>query len=192
MTQDQFEQKWYLKLVKPTGHYQIPDKEYFVTCSFLTEDGAKFAIMATDYSRENKHYITFDLAPDEIQELDNRFEIIGEYNNIESESVQEVVKSELVDKVWNTTLKIHRYSKYVPEGEETDWEHSFDNLGETRVGQKSYLFMFRSTTGELKHLVFDCENRKHETYEELFFNLSQVRNWIRIGMYHFFDAPVFV
>lgn len=191
MTQEQFEQKWYLKLVKPTGYYQIPDKEYFVTGCLLEENGAKFAIMATDYSRENKHYITFDLAQDEIEKLDSRFQIIGDYSNIESESTQEVLKSELVNGEWQTTLKVHRFSKYVPEGEETDFEHVLNSFDQMEVGRKSYLFLFRSTTGEPKHLAFDCENRRHETNEELFENMSQVRNWINIGMYHFFDRPFF-
>jgi len=191
MTRQQFEEKWYLKTVKPTGHYEIPDKEYFVTCSILQPHGAKFAIMATDYTLENKHYITFDLAQEEIEELENRFQILGDYKNIESESIQEIISSEFVDGEWLTIFNVHRFPEYLPEGEEVSFEMSSKTLGQMKVGQRSYLFLFRSTNGGLKPMAFDCENRKHETNEELFLNMAEVRNWINIGMYHFFDRPVF-
>src|SRR5688572_29044363 len=91
MTQLEFETKWYHKRIKPLNYYIIPYKEYFVTACLLEEKGAKFAIMATDYNLENKQWISFDLGFDEIDKLDERFEILGDYNNIDFEILYEII-----------------------------------------------------------------------------------------------------
>lgn len=92
MTQSEFEVKWQYKIVKPSGHYKIPDKEYAVTAclldSYISDTMTKFAIIALDYSLENKHWICLDLAPEEVEKLDERFEIIGEYTQ---EQVAEII-----------------------------------------------------------------------------------------------------
>lgn len=82
MTELEFENKWHLKVVRPKGHYQIPDKEYIVVGATLQEPETRFSIMAVDYSIENKQFIAFSLGEGEFQELDNRFEIIRDYNNL--------------------------------------------------------------------------------------------------------------
>jgi hypothetical protein len=77
--QQAFSDKWHYKVVVPKGKYQIPQKEYVVTAALLdhgAEDGISiFAIMATDYTPENKQWITFHLNSQEVEDLDNAFEI---------------------------------------------------------------------------------------------------------------------
>lgn len=80
MNQAEFENKWLRKKVKPLGkHYQIPIKEYVVTGALLEYEANKvtiFAIMALDYSTENKHWFTMHIAPEDMHWLDEDFEII--------------------------------------------------------------------------------------------------------------------
>jgi hypothetical protein len=75
----EFAQKWHYKVVTPKGKYQIPQKDYVVTAALLNhgaEEGITiFAIMATDYTVENKQWITFHLNSQEVEDLDNAFEI---------------------------------------------------------------------------------------------------------------------
>lgn len=66
-----FEEKWLNKVVRPTGHYNIPDKNYLVTAAlYHWEDNiTKFAIFSDGF-------ITFDLEDDEVELLDERFEFV--------------------------------------------------------------------------------------------------------------------
>lgn len=86
--QQAFEVKWHMKLVRPRGlHWKLPPKDYFVTAALLNQlDGETIvAIMAVDYSRENVHYITLHLAPEQLPKLEEGFEILGDYSPIDSE-----------------------------------------------------------------------------------------------------------
>jgi hypothetical protein len=77
--QQSFEAKWHKKIVRPKGkYYQIPIKFYNVTAALYEWDGDEtiFAIMAEDYSPENKHWFTIHLAPEELSKLDEDFDII--------------------------------------------------------------------------------------------------------------------
>ncbi len=180
MTPEQFEKKWHQKLVKPIDHYNIPIKEYFVTAALLDEDGcAKWAIMATDYSLENKQWITFDLAPKEVELLEDRFEILGDYNNIESESIQEVIGTEMIGGEEHIIVNVFRW----PEKEHFQTKIPRNSTG-WPVGSKSYLFLYQATTGERRTMGFNLENRKHESNELIYENMVQVRSWIKSGLYH--------
>lgn len=187
ITQEEFEDKWQGKIVKPLGHYKIPDKEYFVTAALLDQpSGNKLAIMATDYTPENKQWITIDLADEEVELLDERFEILGDYNNIESESINEIIKVESLNETEeNVTMRIYRFPQYVENKEEPlEFEQTIlCPKGHWRSGTKLYLFMFRTTSGETRTMGFNLENRKHESNEEIFHNLKQVRSWIKTGVY---------
>lgn len=80
MNDQEFEEKWLNKKVKPRGlHYQIPIKEYIVTAAlfeFESNGQSIWAIKALDYSLENKHWFTFKLAPSDIEWINKDFEII--------------------------------------------------------------------------------------------------------------------
>lgn len=77
--QEGFANKWHNKIVVPNGKYQIPQKEYIVTAALLdygAENGVTiFAIMAKDYTPENKQWITFHLNNQEVEDLNNAFKI---------------------------------------------------------------------------------------------------------------------
>ena len=79
MSQSEFEAKWHHKIVRPRGlHWQIPIKDYRVTaCLYEYEEGKVtiFAIMALDYTPENKHWFTFHLSPSDMEWLDKDIEI---------------------------------------------------------------------------------------------------------------------
>lgn len=194
MTPEQFAAKWHHKLVKPIDHYNIPVKEYFVTSALLDkEGGAKWAIMATDYNKENKQFITFDLIPKEVELLEDRFEILGDYDNIESESVQNIVGEEIIDGEPHLIIDFYHYPQYVTKGEKGEFQLKVKRgINTLQVGDKLYFIMFRATTGELRNLPFNMANRKHESNEEIHYNMQEVRGWIRSGLYHFMEYPIFV
>ncbi len=86
MTQEEFEQTWHFKIVRPKlQHYKgFPDKEYIVSSALYNweeENGEKitiFAIKAVDYSLENKHWITIKIGESELEECMADFEIVGD------------------------------------------------------------------------------------------------------------------
>lgn len=85
MTQEQFEQTWHFKIVRPKlQHYKLPDKEYIVSSALYNHDEEKgekittFAIKAVDYSLENKHWITIKIGESEFEKCMADFEIIGD------------------------------------------------------------------------------------------------------------------
>ena len=79
----EFEEKWHGKIVRNVGKYEMPDKEYVVTAalysgpSFINDDESIFAIKALDYNLENKHWFTFYIKHNELEETMKNFEIIG-------------------------------------------------------------------------------------------------------------------
>jgi hypothetical protein len=82
--QEQFEAKWHKRWVRPLGkHYQIPIKDYHVTAALLKWDGEEtiFAVMASDYNTENKHWFTIKVAPQDLSKLEEDFEFINENDN---------------------------------------------------------------------------------------------------------------
>ncbi len=183
MTQSEFEEKWHNKLVRPLGHYKIPDKEYFVTACLLDE--RKFAIMATDYSPENKHYITFDLGDEELKELENRFEILGDYNPIDFEILFECVGEEELD--GEPALRIT--SKNYSNGVETNNLYPSSMFPDFLIGDKLYDIGWLTTTSQKVRKSFflrkkDWENSSNDQIIEKF---KDMRNFIRGGLYHFFN-----
>lgn len=182
MTQSQFENKWYCKKVKPTGHYNIPDKEYFVTACLLENNGAKFAIMATDYSLENKQWITFDLTLDEVEKLGERFEILGDYNNIDFEILFEFLgfdeNGDFIVAYKNFTNTLEN-KMIVP-------KFTFNYVNK---GDKIFDIGWISTTGEkLRKSYYLKESEwKNLTNQEIYDKFQNVRNWVRGGLYHFGD-----
>lgn len=179
MNQSEFETKWYHKIVKPKGHYGIPNKEYYVTACLLEENGAKFAIMATDYSKENKDWISLDLGEDEIHKLEERFEIIGDYNNIDFEILFEFVAEENGDYIIayeNFTSKfggVFRAKKV-----------DFNDLN---IGDKVFDIGWTSTTGEKLRKFFHLKRGDWIglSNQEIYNNSGNVRDWIKGGLYHF-------
>lgn len=189
ITQKEFEQKWHYKKVKSKGYYKIPDVEYYVTACLL--DSApesncfqltKFAIMACDYSSENRNWLTFDLAPEEVDKLDERFEILGDYNNIDFEILFEFLdfdeNGDFVVAYKNFTGNIENNMK-VP-------KFTFNDVNK---GDKIFDIGWKSTTGEklkksyyLKKSDWDGLNT-----QQIYDKFENVRNWIRGGLYHFGD-----
>ncbi len=99
MTTDEFCKKWHLKLVKPISYYKIPDKIYHVTAALYHHDNDKttvFAIMAVDYTPENKQWITFNLTDEDVDVLDQRFEIVTELGTTHADKVQEFLKELMI------------------------------------------------------------------------------------------------
>lgn len=82
MTQQEFTDKYYHKVVRPLGKfYKLPQKEYLVTAALLNFDDEGqttiFAIQALDYDSNNKHWFTLQI---DIKQLDERmadFEILN-------------------------------------------------------------------------------------------------------------------
>lgn len=78
-----FEEKWHRKIVRPRRQVYtgLPDKRYLVTCALYEYDDDKtiFAIMAEDYKlgpEGNAHFFTMKIAPEDLEEAMDDFEII--------------------------------------------------------------------------------------------------------------------
>ena len=80
MTQDEFEEKYHYKIVRPVGNLyeDIPKKEYIATSALIGEDESIFAIKATDYNTKNKHWFTFHIYKADFNVAMSDFEIIGD------------------------------------------------------------------------------------------------------------------
>jgi hypothetical protein len=72
MTQSEFEKKWHREWVKLNPerklYKDIPDKLYIVTAALYNDEEVIFAIMAHDYSLENKHWFTCKIEPKDLDE----------------------------------------------------------------------------------------------------------------------------
>lgn len=75
-----FAEKWKNQKVRLRGtFYELPDKEYVVTAALYKWDSGDvtvFAIMAVDYTLENKHWFTIKIAPDDFEKCMGDFEIV--------------------------------------------------------------------------------------------------------------------
>lgn len=74
MNQEEFASKWHNKIVVPIGNYEIPVKEYYVTAALYKydlDDITIFAILGMD----NSGWFTFELTPEEVENLDKEFRI---------------------------------------------------------------------------------------------------------------------
>lgn len=192
MTQEEFENKWYHKLVNPKGRYEIPNKEYFVTACLLEDNGAKFAIMAIDYNLENKQWITFNLSKEELDGLDQDFEILGDYNNIDFELLFEIIDIWKAQKDEFENLEEGEYitvnTKEFVKGATTTNNRIPIKAEGYNVGDWLYDIGWTSTTGEKlrkSYLVKKEEGLNADQVREKFKN---VRYWIEGGMYHFADV----
>ena len=187
MTQLEFENKWHYKVIRPTGHYNIPDKEYYVTACLLEfipnsyiVISAKFAIMALDYSLENKHWFTFDLSLEQIQDLDQRFKILGDYNNIDEEILFTL---EEVDENGDYVSHFRNFTKDF-EGKSLFQKKS---VSEYNLGDKIFYIEWTSTTGKKMNQAFHIQAScfQSTTIQDIYDKFKDVRNWVRGGLYHF-------
>lgn len=187
ITQLEFENKWHYKIVKPTGHHNIPDKQYYVTACLLDvatdSDGSpisKFAIMALDYNVDNKHWITFDLSREEIEYLDKKFEIFGEYNNIEEEILLEFSET---DENGDLIFTFKNITKGF-EGKTLLPQSDFQNYN---YGDKIYDIRWISTTGDKMRKAFHLKSSEWNgiSNQAILDSFQDVRNWVRGGSYHF-------
>lgn len=187
-----FEAKWHMKRVRFTGHHwQIPLKDYVVTAalfggSYVLAEPREtvFAVMAVDYTRENAHYITFKLAPEQLADLDKAFEILGDYDPIDSE----------------ITFRVHGEGA-TPDGR--DWWLA-DTVNHTNgvtteacplpkdmplaTGMMLYDVCWTATDGrKLRQTLAaptEVAAQGHTAVREHF---AKVRQWIRACMYHWID-----
>ena len=77
--QQDFENAWFRKTVIPLGKiFDIPIKKYIVTAALykFENDITIFAIMALDYSLENKHWFTLRIESEKLEESLNDFKIV--------------------------------------------------------------------------------------------------------------------
>ena len=200
ITQEQFEQKWYGKIVKPKKCLNyIPNKEYFVTTCLLgcyqNNKLTKFCIMATDYNKENKHYISFDLLDEEAEKLEDKFEILGDYDNIQSEVLIEIKgfweakdgkfnnfkagKYCIIDSYCFGTKVVLINEKYlIP-------------CCDLRIVDKLYDIQWLSTTGERLVQIFLLEKEEwdNKTREDIYKSFGRKRSFIKTGLYHFSSIP---
>lgn len=73
-----FAETWHEKIVIPLGHYNIPQKEYLVTAAlhhYDRDDESIFAVMATDYGKQNSDWFTYHLTDEDLHDLPNRFKV---------------------------------------------------------------------------------------------------------------------
>lgn len=178
MTQEELNEKWLRKLVKPKGYYNIPDKEYFVTSAVLGQDCfLKFAIMATDYSRENKQWITIDISDEkEVGALDDRFEILGDYKNINHEIVFKYYKDETIDDI---SYKIYNWKNFT-----NDTEGYYPVPYDSIEGTKDVFDIeFVLTNGKSAREIHYIEE-KGKTFEEIYNlpSIAQLRGFVMLGM----------
>ena len=193
MTQSEFETKWHYKIVKPKGeHYAIPAKEYIVTACLL--DPKRFAIMATDYSLENKQWITIDLDDEDIERLDDRFEILGDYQNIDYEILFQIVgtwraKPGEFEGMDGDEDYITICSKNFTNGVVTVDNNLPLMLKDKpyKVGDWLYDLCWTSTNGEKlrKSYVAKSEDTVGLGPDEVREKFADIRNWIKGGLYHF-------
>lgn len=97
MTQEEFAAKWHYKVIRPlNNHFKtLPNKEYVVTSALYDEQETIFAIKATDYNLENKHWITIKIAPEDFEKSMADFEILRD-------GYQEFVQPIIIDEVYTT------------------------------------------------------------------------------------------
>ena len=181
MTQLEFENKWHGKVIRPKGVYEILNKEYFVTAALIEEGGCSvFAIMAVDYTIENKHYFTFRMSPEEVSKLEDGFEIVGVYNNIAREVLfefSEIKGEEFVIGYNSGGLLTKEELFFVPQNEYPD----------VQVGDKIFDICWVSTTRESfrNSFLLKKEDWKNSTNQEIYEKFARIRAWIRGGLYHF-------
>ena len=164
------EHKWLFKLVRPKSYYQIPDKEYFVTGCIQN----RFCIMATDYNPRNCHFISFDLAPEEWDLLDDRFEILGDYNNIEYEILYIFKEGGLVD-TYNFTNKVETKDNPIllAHGLASD---------EIEAGSRFFDIGWVSTTGQrFREIVEINKENWYKSKEQIYQDFEDLRDWCKVG-----------
>lgn len=183
MTALEFEEKWHQKLVRPKSYYKIPDKEYIVTAALFDEE-TTFAIMATDYTLENKQYITFKLSEEEVDKLDERFEILGDYNNIDSEIVFEIAGSWMHEGKECWVVNSKNYTNGV---ETKNNKLPIPLLNPEDVGSWLYDICWTSTTGQKFRKAFATGKKDGSSMDQVRESYKKVRSWILTGTYHFVD-----
>lgn len=77
-TLESFQERWLYKLIHVKSYYTaLPDVTYIVTAALWKRGNqpAVFCIMAEDYNVENKHWYKMNLSDEDLEKLDERFEI---------------------------------------------------------------------------------------------------------------------
>lgn len=150
MNQQEFEQKYHYKVVRPKGEViKIPIKDYIVTSAlykYEQGDTTILALKALDYTLENKHWITIKIAPESLESYLGDIEVLRcGYD----ECVKPVIVSEQLftcqgedDDSW--MMAISEYGKSGPL--KTDYmKFPKDKMKrEMLVGRDEYLFTYKS------------------------------------------------
>ena len=84
MTQEEFESKWYHKIVRQTNPIgkaaKYPDGKYLVTATVINKNDFIFTIMHEDHRPPNySTWISIHLPNDFLDKLSEYFEIVGEW-----------------------------------------------------------------------------------------------------------------
>ncbi len=188
MTDDQkaFEAKWHMKQVRLRGiHWKLPIKDYVVTCALLKRDGDEtvFAVMATDYTTENKHYITIRLASEQLSHLDEDFEIIGDYNPIQWEITMWVHSEPEIEGAayWLADTKNHENGVETP-------AFPIPKAPPREIGRGIYDIAWTTTDGrkvrDTVAVPAEIAAQGHDAMREHF---AWVRGWVRGCAYHWID-----
>lgn len=184
--QQAFEAKWHMKRVRFAGHHwQIPVKDYVVTAALLGEaKETVFAVMAVDYTRENRHYITFNLASQQLPDLDKAFEILGDYDPIDHEITFRVHGEDTMPdgRDWWLADTVNHANGVTTEG------CPLSKAMPLAPGMMLYDVCWTATDGrklrETLAAPAEIASQGHAAVREHF---AKVRQWIRACMYHWVD-----